>query len=77
MGQIAIAYKCEQRPDGRWAPGFELTLLDSGECKTPRKFSAIDSDLTFPTKEEAEDASEATAREWCVDNYPSWEVKAA
>jgi hypothetical protein len=44
-------------------PGFELTLLDSGEYKTPRKFS--DSDLTFPTKEEAEAASDATAREWC------------
>jgi hypothetical protein len=77
MGYITIAYRCEQRPGGRWAPGFELTLLDGGEYKTPRKFSPIDSDLTFATKEEAEAASDATAREWCVDNYPGWEVKAA
>ncbi|MGB6562719.1 MAG: hypothetical protein WBE69_08955, partial [Candidatus Binataceae bacterium] len=77
MRHITVAYKCEHRPDGRWAPGFELTLVDSGEYKTPRKFSAVDSNLTLPTKEEAEAASDATAREWCADNYPGWEVEAA
>ena len=50
MGQITIAYKCEQRPGGRWAPGFELILLDGDGYKNPRKFSAIDSELTFATE---------------------------
>ena len=74
MGQITIAYKCEQRPGGRWAPGFELILLDGDGYKNPRKFSAIDSELTFATEKEAEAASATTARNWCADNYPGWEV---
>jgi hypothetical protein len=34
--------------------------------------SAADPNLTFPTKEEAEAASNAMAREWCAKNYPGW-----
>ncbi len=37
--------------------------------------SAADPDLTFPTKEEAEVASDAAAREWCAMNYPGWPVQ--
>ena len=77
MENITIVYKCEQRTNGRWAPGFELLVFRDGRLKSVHPHSSADPNLTFATKEEAEAASDATAREWCVDNYPGWEVKAA
>lgn len=72
MGQIRIAYRCERRQDETWAPAFELTLIEGGQIQVLPLMSAADPRLTFPTKEEAEAASEAMAREWCAKNYPGW-----
>ena len=77
MRQINIAYKCQLRPDGRWAPAFELTLIGDGEICALPIMSAADAELTFTTKEEAEAASDATARKWCVENYPGWPIQPA
>jgi len=75
MGQVRIAYRCERRPNDRWAPAFELTLLEDGEMRPLPLMSAADPSLTFPTKAEAEAASDAMAREWCAKNYPGWAVQ--
>jgi hypothetical protein len=72
---INIVYKCQRTPDGDWAPAFEVTVIQGGEMLTTRTMSAIDSRLTFATKQEAEAASDATAREWCAENYPGWPVQ--
>jgi hypothetical protein len=76
MGHIRIAYRCELKPDGSWAPAFELTLIEGGQIRILPPLSAADPNLTFATKEEAEAASDATAREWCAQNYPGWFLQA-
>ena len=74
MRHITIAYKCEHRPDGRWAPGFELTLVESFRIQNTRKFSDVDSTLTCRPNEEAELSAKERNPAWsCSDNYPGWE----
>jgi hypothetical protein len=76
MGHIRIAYRCQQRSEGRWAPGFELALIEDGQSRVLPLMSVVDADLTFATKQAAEAASDASAREWCEINYPGWPVQA-
>jgi len=75
MGQIRIAYKCQRRHNGTWAPAFELTLLEDADMRVLPLMSTADPALTFPTKKEAEAASDAAAREWCAMNHPGWPVQ--
>jgi hypothetical protein len=76
MGHIRIAYRCELRPDGSWAPAFELSLVEAGQIRILPRLSAADPHLTFATKEEAEAVSDATASAWCTNNYPRRHVQA-
>ena len=54
MRHITIAYKCEHRPDGRWAPGFESTQRSALEKKAKAEVdgSRSYSNLTLPIKDE-------------------------
>lgn len=75
MGHINLAYKCDRRSDGRWALAFQLTLIEGGEIRELPIMTAADLIPSFATKERAEAASDAIAREWCAKNYPGWSVQ--
>jgi len=75
MENITIVYKCEPRPNGKWAPGFELLVFRDSRLEAVHPRSAVDPNLTFATKEEAEAASDAMARQWCSENYPDLPVQ--
>jgi hypothetical protein len=78
MGHIRITYRCQLEPESRWTPAFELTLIEDGQIRQIRVLpilSVADPNLTFATKEEAEAASDATARQWCAKNYPGRAVQ--
>lgn len=74
MDHIKIVYDCELRPNGSWAPAFELCVVQGGWIQNLPRLSAGDPNLTFPTKEQAEGYSDAAARKWCSRNYPGWPV---
>src|SRR5437879_5785875 len=64
MGQIRFVYRCQRRLDGRWTPGFELTLIEDGQIRVLPMMSVADPNLTFATKQAAEAASDVAARDW-------------
>jgi hypothetical protein len=75
MQYIRIVHKARRIPNGSWAPAFHLRVVEGNLIRTLGPFSATNSNLTFLTKERAEQWGEATAKEWCARNYPGWPVE--
>ena len=61
-------YRVLQRLDKRWAPAFELTLIEDGDMRVLPVMTGADPNLTFATKQAAEAASDVAARDWCEMN---------
>ena len=74
MRHIRIAYRCLRQPDGRWLPGYQLTVVGDDTRVLPMVFES-DRDKTFATKAGAEAIADVQARHWCARNYPGWPVQ--
>jgi hypothetical protein len=72
--KVVLASERRTAQPERWAPAFRLILMEGGVFKETPKFYAPDENLTFPTKEEADQWADSAARQWCAENYPDWPV---